>query len=124
MQDRVGFEGLSLEAGTGLRASAGSPVITADVECLQSDGVGRGGTATAVFTLYCKPHTHTHTYTLTQKAVAALETPQALQCVRVFVLQLARWDQWLRLTAIHTSVPQLQLNTVQAGWGERLVDAD
>lgn len=45
MQDRVGFEGLSSEVGKGLRASAGSPVITADVKCLQRDGgeVGGGG---------------------------------------------------------------------------------
>lgn len=40
-----------------------------------------GGTETAAFTLYCKLHTHTRA--LTQKAGAALETPQALQCVCV-----------------------------------------
>lgn len=47
---------------------------------------GRGVDAeTAAFTLYCKLHTHAHTLTqaLTQKAVATLETPQALQCVCV-----------------------------------------
>lgn len=42
MKHRVGFEGLRLssEVGRGLRASAGSPVITADVECLQRDEEG------------------------------------------------------------------------------------
>lgn len=43
MQDGVGFERLSSEVGKGLRASAGSPVITADVKCLQRDGGAGGG---------------------------------------------------------------------------------
>lgn len=120
MQDRVGFEGLRLssEVGRGLRASAGSPVITADVECLQRDEEGRGwgGTETAAFTLYCKLHTHKHTSTYTEGCSCTGNPTSPAVCMCVFVLQLARWDQWLRVTAIHTSVPWLQLNTVQAGW--------
>lgn len=65
-----------MEAGKGLKASAGSPVITADVKCLQRDG-GRG--QRQLLSLCTLNHTH----------VAVLESPQALQCVFVFVLQLA-----------------------------------
>lgn len=88
---------------------------------------GRGGDAeTAAFTLYCKLHTHAHTLTqaLTQKAVATLETPQALQvCMCVFVLQLACWDQRFRVTAIHTSVPDCSWTWCRLGGGEH-GDAD
>lgn len=48
-----------MEVGKRLRASTGSPVITADVKCLQRDG---GGGETAAFTLYSKPHTYPHTH--------------------------------------------------------------
>lgn len=78
---------------------------------------GVGGTYTAAFTLYCKPHTHIDTHALTQKAVAALETPQALQCVCVCLCY--SWpsgtsgSDWQPYTH---QFPRLQLNTVQAGW--------
>lgn len=99
---------LSLAFGKGLRASAGSPVITADVECLQREkGGGAGGTETAAFTLHCKPHTHAHirtsTYTEGCSYIGNPTSPAVSMCV--FVLQLARWDQRFRVTAIHTSGP-------------------
>lgn len=78
---------------------------------------GRGGDAeTAAFTLYCKLHTHAHTLTqaLTQKAVATLETPQALQCVCVCLCY--SWPAGTSGSEWHIS-PRLQLNMVQAGWG-------
>ena len=94
---------------------------------------GGGGCAeTAAFTLYCKlhththPHSHSHTNTHTHTHTNTSTYPEGCSCTGnptspavcmcVFVLQLARWDQWLRVTAIHTSVPRLQLITVQAEW--------
>lgn len=96
-------------------------MITADVECLQRDEEGGGGgKETAAFTLYCKLHTHTHTSTYTEGWSCTGNPTSPAVCMCAFVLQLARWDQWLRVTALHTSGPQLQLNTVQAerarGW--------
>lgn len=76
-----------MEVGKGLRASTGSSVITADVKCLQRDG-GVGGQR-QLLSLCTLNHTHTCVRTLALLAIAVLETPQALQCVCVFVLQLA-----------------------------------
>lgn len=57
---------------------------------------GGGGRGQRQLLSLCTPnhtnrhtHTDTHTIALTRRAVAVLETPQALQCVCVFVLQLA-----------------------------------
>lgn len=41
----------------------------------------------------------------------------------VFVLQLARWDRWLGVTATHTSVPPTTAERGAGRVGERLVDA-
>lgn len=68
---------------------------------------GGGGTETAAFTLHCKPHTHAHTPTSTYTEgcsyIGNPTSPAVSMCV--FVLQLARWDQWFRVTAIYTSGP-------------------
>lgn len=89
-------------------------------------GVEGGDAETAAFTLYCKLHTHAHTLTqaLTQKAVATLETPQALQCVCVCLCY--SWpagtsgSEWQPYT--HQSQTAAEHG---AGWvGESTVDAD
>lgn len=70
-------------------------------------------------------HTHhTHTLTLAQRAVAVLETPQALQCVYVFVLQLAAGTSGSDWQTYTHQAPQLQLSMVEAECVARLVDAD
>lgn len=53
--------GLSSEVGRGLRASAGSPVITADVKCLQRDGGGGGEGHRHSCFHSVQSTTHTHT---------------------------------------------------------------
>lgn len=95
-----------MEVGRGLKALAGSPVIAADVECLQRDEHGRrGGTETAAFTLHCKLHTHAHidTSTYTEGCSCTGNPTSPAVCICVFVLQLDRWDQWLRVTGTHLS---------------------
>lgn len=82
-----------------------------------------GGTETAGFTLYCKPHTHTQTHMHLHRGPELQWKPHKPWSVYVcvFVLQLARWDQWLRMT--HIRSPTTVEHSV--GWmGERPMDAD
>lgn len=60
--------------------------------------------------------THIHTLALTREAGAVLETPQALQCVCVFVLQLAAGTSGKDWQAYTHQVSQVQLSMVQAEW--------
>lgn len=122
----AGFEGVELR---GWQRAEGFDWLACDYSGCQVFTKRRwwwGGGQRQLLSLCTLNHTHRHThdrtYTEGCSCTGNPTSPAVCMCV---CATAGRWDQWLRLTGLHTpGPPQLQLSMVQAECVARLVDSD